>query len=71
MKEWAIEQRIVPIVKMRRARRRMGLRPMMCEKEAHAGWKTVEVRRKDVPVQKSWMAVPLRILARVWEDVRI
>ena len=50
---------------------RTDLRPMMCEKEAHAGWKTVEVRRKDVPVQKSWMAVPLRILARVWEDVRI
>ena len=65
MKEWAIEQRIVPIVKMRRARRRMGLRPMMCEKDAHAGWKTVEVRRKDVPVQKAWMAVPCSFWAMV------
>jgi len=31
---------------------------MMWEKEAHVGWKTVDVRRNDVPAQKAWIVVP-------------
>ena len=54
---------IVPIVKIMRAVTSTIFRPMMCEKDAHAGWKTVEVRKKDVPVQKALIAVPLSFLA--------
>jgi hypothetical protein len=35
-----------------------GLRPKICEKDAKLGWKTVDVRRKEVPDQKASMAVP-------------
>jgi hypothetical protein len=54
----ATEAMIVPIVKMTRAQRRTGLRPKMWLKEAQLGWKTVDVRRKEVPAQKASMAVP-------------
>lgn len=37
-----------------------GLRPMMWDKEAHVGWKTVDVRRKEVPAQNASMAVPFK-----------
>lgn len=67
MKSSAREQMMVPTVKMMRAVTSTILRPMMCEKDAHAGWKTVAVRRKDVPVQKALIAVPLSFLAIVWE----
>jgi hypothetical protein len=33
----------------------------MCEKEAHDGWKTVDVRRNDVPAQKASIAVLFRL----------
>lgn len=33
---------MVPIVKNNKAARRTGFRPMICEKDAHEGWKTVE-----------------------------
>jgi hypothetical protein len=62
----ATEQTIVPTVKIRRAVRITDLRPMIWEKDAQEGWKTVEQRRKLVPHQKAWIAVvPLRLVAMV------
>jgi hypothetical protein len=62
----ATEQTIVPTVKIRRAVRITDLRPMMWEKDAQEGWKTVEQRRKLVPHQKAWIAVvPWRLVAMV------
>jgi hypothetical protein len=40
-----------------------GLRPKICEKDAKLGWKTVDVRRKEVPDQKASMAVPCSFAA--------
>lgn len=42
------------------------MRPTMCEREAKDGWKTVEVSRYDVPLQKASMAVPFRSVAMVY-----
>lgn len=47
--------------------RRMGFREVRCEREIQMGTKTVLVRRKDVPVQKAWRAVPERAVAIVFE----
>lgn len=52
---------IVPAAKIPIDTRSTGLRPIMCEKEAHDGWKTVDVRRNDVPAQKASIAVLLRL----------
>jgi hypothetical protein len=41
----------------------------MCEKEAHDGWKTVDVRRNDVPAQKASIAVLFRLDEMVWTRV--
>lgn len=41
------------------------LRPNMCEKEPSTGWKTVDVKRNDVPDQNASMAVPPRALAMI------
>lgn len=61
---FATAQAIVPIVNITRAARSIGFRPMICEKEAHDGWNTVEHRRKLVPHQKAWMAVvPFKLVA--------
>lgn len=46
--------------KNERIARTKGLRPKIWESEAKLGWKTVEVRRKEVPDQKASMAVPPR-----------
>jgi hypothetical protein len=44
---------MAPIVNKKRAVKSTGLRPIICEKEAHDGWNTVEVRRNEVPAQKA------------------
>lgn len=49
---------MAPAVKKTRATRMRALRPKMSERAAKVGWKTVEVRRKEVPDQKASMAVP-------------
>jgi hypothetical protein len=61
----ATEAMIVPIVKITMDTSSTGFRPMICENEAHDGWKTVEVRRNEVPAQKASIAVPLI----VWEMI--
>lgn len=43
-----------------------GLRPKMLESEPVMGWKTVEVRRKEVPAQKASIAVPPSFWAMIW-----
>lgn len=47
-----------PIVKSTTASKSSGFRPKMLEKLANVGWKTVEVRRKEVPAQKASTAEP-------------
>src|ERR1700712_3736066 len=46
----AAEAVIAPTVKSPRANKRTGVLPNIWDKEAHVGWKTVDVRRNDVPV---------------------
>lgn len=41
------------------------LRPNMCENDPSTGWKTVDVKRNDVPDQKASMAEPPRALAMI------
>lgn len=54
---FAAEARTVPTLKRNSAVRRTDLRPMMWENCAQVGWKTVEVRRNEVPHQKACIAV--------------
>jgi hypothetical protein len=54
----ATEAMMAPTVKIVKATRRTGFRPIIWEKEAHDGWKTVDARRNDVPAQKASIAVP-------------
>jgi hypothetical protein len=61
----AAEARMVPIKKIISAVRSTDLRPIICEKDAHDGWKTVEQSKKLVPHQKASIAVPLRRVAMV------
>jgi hypothetical protein len=57
----------VPIVKSNSAVSRTDFRPMIWEKDAHVGSKTVDVSRKDVPHQKAWVAVvPFKSVAIVF-----
>lgn len=49
---------MAPAVKKTNATRISALRPKMSEREAKLGWKTVDVRRKDVPDQKASIALP-------------
>lgn len=49
---------MAPMVKKTSATRISALRPKMSEREAKLGWKTVDVRRKDVPDQKASIALP-------------
>ena len=56
----AVAQTMEPIVKRVMAKRRRGRRPQRWEKVMKLGCQTMEVRRKDVPAQKAWMASPLR-----------
>lgn len=49
----------------------MVLRPKMCEKEPRTGWKTVEVKRNDVPDQNASMADPWRALAMIFPVLAI
>jgi hypothetical protein len=49
---------IAPTVKKVKATKTKGFRPKMCENELKLGWKTVEVKRNDVPAQNASMAVP-------------
>jgi len=58
VKSFAIEQTMDPTVNMITATTNTDFRSMMWEKEAHVGWKTVDVRRNDVPAQKAWIVVP-------------
>jgi hypothetical protein len=44
---------IVPAVNKNSAASKTDFRPMMWEKEAHVGWKTVEHNKKEVPHQKA------------------
>lgn len=60
---------MVPTVKIVMDAKRTGLRPIMCEKEAQDGWKTVDVRRNDVPAQKASIALPLMLEEMVWENL--
>lgn len=55
-----------PIAKQETETRIEGLRPSIWEMEAKVGWMTVDVRRKDVPVQKASMAVPWRSWAIIF-----
>jgi hypothetical protein len=62
----ATEAMTVPTVKSSNAVSRTDFRPIICEKDAHEGWKTVDVKRNDVPHQKAWMAVvPFKSVAMV------
>ena len=60
---WAMAEMTAPAVNNVRATRSTDLRPNMWEREAHVGWKTVLVRRKEVPAQNASIAVPLRSAA--------
>lgn len=61
----ATEATMVPIEKIMSAARRTDWRPIICEKDAHEGWKTVEQSKKLVPHQKAWIAVPCKLVAMV------
>ena len=52
-KLWETAAMMAPAVKRVRAMRRIGLSPNTSEKEAKLGWKTVDARRKEVPLQKA------------------
>lgn len=58
MKLLATPATMAPMVKKTRVTRMSALRPKMSEREAKLGWKTVEVRRKEVPDQKASIALP-------------
>jgi hypothetical protein len=60
VKSLATEQITVPTKKSVRAVSTSGRRPKMPDSEAKLGWKTVEERRNEVPLQKASIAVPLR-----------
>jgi hypothetical protein len=49
---------IAPAAKKVNAANKAALRPNECEKETNVGWKTVDVRRNEVPAQKASIAVP-------------
>jgi len=56
---------IAPTAKKVIATKITGLRPKICEKLANEGWKTVDVRRNEVPDQKASIAVPLSLDAMI------
>jgi hypothetical protein len=67
----ATEQTIVPTVKITKAHNKTDFRPIMCENDAHDGWKTVEQSKKLVPHQKASMAVvPFKLVAIVLTNVK-
>ena len=49
-----------PMVKKVMAMRRRARRPQLWEKATKLGCQTIEVRRKEVPAQKAWIALPWR-----------
>ena len=57
---------IDPAVKKDSAVRSTGRLPKIWLKEAHDGWKTVEVRRNEVPVQNACIEVPFSCVAIVF-----
>lgn len=58
VKLFATPAMMAPMVKKTRETRMRARRPKMSEREAKFGWKTVEVRRKEVPDQKASIALP-------------
>jgi hypothetical protein len=58
VKLWETPHMIAPAAKKVNAANKAALRPNECEKETNVGWKTVDVRRNEVPAQKASIAVP-------------
>jgi hypothetical protein len=66
----ATEAMIVPTVNSAKAARSTDFRPMIWEKEAQVGWKTVEHSKKLVPHQKACIAVvPFKLVAMILNNV--
>lgn len=64
----ATEAMIVSTMKITSDARITGWRPMIWEKDAQDGWKTVEQSKKLVPHQKASMALPFSFVAIVYTD---
>jgi hypothetical protein len=65
VKLFATAATMAPTEKKAKETNTIGLRPKMCENEAKFGWKTVDVRRNDVPDQNASIAEPFSFCAMI------
>jgi hypothetical protein len=64
------EQIIVPTMRIRRAPTVIGLRPKICDKEAMIGWKTMLLRKYELPIQTAWTDVAFMALETIYSPYK-